>query len=147
MVKGGDYFSDFLDALSKGGANVQIGQVVDTQNNTFYIDGHTRQQKDVDTSALSTPEAEAIWECLRVNNVVDGRNRAEAVWKDAVVADEMGDFLHITNKWVVFPAYWGCSPNLRNNMTQKQVGGRDATEDIKSFRKKVRRLLRLKPMG
>lgn len=103
-----------------------------------------QQQKDVDTSALSTPEAEAIWECLRVNNVVDGHNRAETVWKDAVIADEMGRFLHITNKWVVFPAYWGCSPNLRNNMTQKQVEGRDATDDIKKFRKKLKKLLQRK---
>lgn len=119
-----------VESITGGTFNFNAGQGVTVEH----------EAKDVDVSILQSAAVEAVWQQLRVDGIVDERNRAQMVWQDAVIADEMGEWLHLTRKWVMFTAYWGCPPTLANNMRQKQVDGRDS-EDMKKFRRKVRKAL------
>ena len=89
-------------------------------------------------SVLMSAEAMKVWAALREAGIVGTDYKADAAWKNAVIADELGAYLKIRNKWETFCEFWDMN-NLRSSMTNKK---NDA--EMKSFRKYVKGVIRYK---
>ena len=90
------------------------------------------------TPPLETEEAQEVWAALHKAGIVDATYQADAKWKNAVIADEMGDYLKLRKKWEAFCDFWGLK-NLRSSMTNKKND-----KALRIFRKHVRGVIHYK---
>ncbi|MBR2155118.1 MAG: hypothetical protein IJ901_10970 [Bacteroidaceae bacterium] len=100
-------------------------------------------ENPVDTSVLESPDALACWAALREAGVVDERNRAKVEWQNAAIADVMGDYLAIRNKWEVFAAFYKKKnkESFRNNLSSKKEKDE---KTVKIFIKTIKSLIQCK---